>query len=85
LDLAKPYSNISLPFLATKLAATSEETEGLLVEMSLDGDFQGKIDQTAGILYLRPPVTASEVYYNHLSAVAINVSNLQNAVLTAVN
>jgi len=85
LDLAKPYSNISLPFLATKLAATPEETEGLLVEMSLDGDFQGKIDQTAGILYLRPPVTASEVYYNHLSAVAINVSNLQNAVLTAVN
>jgi len=85
LDLVKPYANISLPFVAKKIIATEEETENLLVEMILDGQIQGTIDQTAGVLYLRSPKTARDFYYQHMKNVSSTVSKLQNSVMQAVN
>jgi len=85
LDLCKPYANISLPFIATKIMSTQEETENLLVEMILDGQVKGKIDQNAGVVYLRPPLTAVDHYYDHLRSVSHTVTRLQSNVMQAVN
>jgi len=85
LELAKPYANISLPFVAQKIMATPEETENLIVEMILDGQIQGTIDQTAGVIYIRSPKTARDFYYQHMKNVSFTVSKLQNSVMQAVN
>lgn len=85
LDLVKPYSNISLGFVAKNIVASELDTENLLVEMILDGQVQGRIDQTAGCLYLRPPPIAQDEYYDGLRAVSATIAKLQNSVLQAVS
>jgi len=85
LDLVKPYANISIPFIATKIMATPEETENMLVEMILDGQVNGTIHQNEGVLYLKAPKTARDFYYQHMKHVSFSVSKLQNSVMLAVN
>lgn len=84
-DMVQPYSNISLPFIAKKIMASEEDTENLLVEMVLDSQVAGRIDQTAAILHLRPPQTAQDEYYEGVRLVSSTVAKLQNSVLQAVS
>ena len=40
----KPYTTVSLKFLASELKVSEEEIKTLLVELILEGKIQGKID-----------------------------------------
>jgi COP9 signalosome complex subunit 2 len=51
-DLIKPYTNITVGFVARELNISSPDVVELLVEMILDGSISGKIDQINQILLL---------------------------------
>eukprot|EP01126_Amoeba_proteus_P028226 TRINITY_DN2786_c0_g1_i5.p1 TRINITY_DN2786_c0_g1~~TRINITY_DN2786_c0_g1_i5.p1 ORF type:complete len:494 (+),score=106.89 TRINITY_DN2786_c0_g1_i5:335-1816(+) len=85
LDLVKPYSNISVKFVASKIHATDEETEELLVELILDRKIEGVIDQSTGVVTMKRPHVVTENYYHNLNRVCNSVHNLTKTVLQSVN
>jgi COP9 signalosome complex subunit 2 len=48
----RPYKSVALSFLAAELKITQEEVKGLLVELILEQQIKGKIDQMKGFLEL---------------------------------
>jgi len=53
LERIKPYTNITIGFIAKELNISAKEVEPLLVELILDGKIQGRIDQINQILQLQ--------------------------------
>jgi len=52
LEVIKPYTRISLEFLATELRISQREVESLLIDLILDQKIAGRIDQVNMLLYL---------------------------------
>jgi len=65
-DLAKPYTNVKIPFIEKRLNLNTQQAEDIIVEMILDGQVKGVIDQVSQVVYLY----RSEEEYNrkYLSA-----------------
>jgi len=86
LDLARPYSNLSLKFITEKIHSSNEErTEELLVELILDRKVAGTINQRTGILNITPPTSVAEHYYGNLYNLSGSVSNLTRNILLSVH
>eukprot|EP00744_Colponema_vietnamica_P010432 GILI01014740.1.p1 GENE.GILI01014740.1~~GILI01014740.1.p1 ORF type:complete len:407 (+),score=146.79 GILI01014740.1:178-1221(+) len=51
-SLTRPYKTVSLQFLAQELRIPVEQVESLLVELILDSEIDGKVDQVKGHLDL---------------------------------
>jgi len=85
LDLVRPYSNLSLKFIAEKIHASESETEGLLVELILDRKVAGAINQRAGILDILPPPSVSDNYYDSLHSLSRSVCQLTKSVMLSVH
>uniref|UniRef100_A0A6V1ITC2 PCI domain-containing protein n=1 Tax=Heterosigma akashiwo TaxID=2829 RepID=A0A6V1ITC2_HETAK len=52
ISLVQPYNKVSMKFLSQELKMEGKEVEQLIVNMILDGRFEGKIDQINGVLVL---------------------------------
>ena len=52
LQTIKSYRRLKIAFLAARLRVTPALVEQILVQLILDGDIAGKIDQCAGVLDL---------------------------------
>lgn len=62
LERIKPYTNITISFIAKELNIDPKEVEPLLVELILDGQVQGQIDQINQILLLQGATYAPHTY-----------------------
>ncbi|XP_063712839.1 COP9 signalosome complex subunit 2-like isoform X2 [Symsagittifera roscoffensis] len=82
--LIKPYTSISLHFIAKWLNISTQDVENLLVSCILDRKINGKIDQVNQVLEMkREPVETNERYeavdkwMNEMSSILDSVTNLK--------
>jgi len=85
LDVVKPYSNISMAFVAKRIHTTLEETESILVELILNQQIEGTIDQASGNLFLKNISKSYSDFYGSLNMVANAVDRVQRNVLTGLS
>jgi len=84
LEIVKPYSNISMLFISKRIHATKDETENILVELILNQQIQGAIDEAKGILVLKRTNKFSG-YYAGLFGVANAIDRVQKNVLSGIS
>lgn len=60
LQTIKSYRRLKLDFLARRLRVSTPLVESIVVQLILDGDIAGKIDQVAGVLDLTTGGTAKK-------------------------
>jgi len=85
LALVKPYSNISLSYCRRKLKAGNDEAESLLVELILDRQIKGVIDESAGILFLEDALTEADIMYRAIKGMTNELTKVTKTVFSAVN
>jgi COP9 signalosome complex subunit 2 len=85
LKLIRPYTNISIRFIAKELNIKEKEVEELLVELILDTRIRGQIDQVNQILLLRDSKSSGYTKYRSLQKWADNLANLQKTIFSRVN
>jgi len=85
LEVVKPYANISMAFVGKRIHTTPEETESILVELILNKQINGTIDQATGTLVLKPPQLTYENFYGNLLHMATHIDKLQRNVLTSIS
>jgi len=85
LDRIKPYTNITIGFIAKELNITSPDVEALLVELILDGDIQGRIDQINQILRLSGTKSSNYFKYRAWSKWADNLVTLEKTLFGRLN
>jgi len=85
LDIVKPYTNVSLQFIAQKIRCDIDETENILVELILNGQIAGTIDQATGQLNkpLLPP--SYNEFYSPLLKCSTTIDRIQKNVLSALS
>jgi COP9 signalosome complex subunit 2 len=84
LEIVRPYSNISLAFVAKRIHTTPEETENILVELILNQQIEGTINQASGTLVLQNLSTSYSNFYGGLNSVANSVDRVQRTVLSGL-
>jgi len=84
LEVVRPYSNISMTFVGKRIHTTQEETESILVELILNQQIEGTIDQAQGTLLLANVSTQYAAYYGGLNSVANSVDRVQRTVLSGL-
>jgi len=84
LEIVRPYSNISLAFVAKRIHTTPEETENILVELILNQQIEGTINQASGTLVLQNLSTSYANFYGGLNSVANSVDRVQRTVLSGL-
>jgi len=84
LEVVRPYSNISLAFVAKRIHTTPEETENILVELILNQQIQGTINQASGTLVLENLSPSYSNFYGGLNSVANSVDRVQRTVLSGL-
>ncbi|XP_036320858.1 COP9 signalosome complex subunit 2 isoform X2 [Rhagoletis pomonella] len=80
IKLIRPYKNIGIPFIATKLKIEAVEVESLLVSCILDNTIQGRIDQMNQVLQLDKE-NNNAARYNAVDGWANQISSLHQAVV----
>lgn len=85
LDVVKPYTNISLSFVGKRIHTTPEETENILVELILNHQIKGTIDQASGILILDTTSKSYNDFYESLNRLANAVDRIQKNVLLGLS
>jgi COP9 signalosome complex subunit 2 len=85
LERIKPYTNITIGFIAKELNITAKDVEPLLVELILDGKVQGRIDQINQILQLQGATSSSIAQYRALAKWADNLTNLEKTLFGRLN
>ncbi|XP_011189326.1 PREDICTED: COP9 signalosome complex subunit 2 [Bactrocera latifrons] len=80
IKLIRPYKNIGIPFIATKLKIEAAEVESLLVSCILDNTIQGRIDQINQVLQLDKE-NSNAARYNAVDGWANQISSLHQAVV----
>jgi COP9 signalosome complex subunit 2 len=78
LNITKPYTKISIAFIAKELDITTDEVEALCVGLILDGESNGVIDQVNGILILGADAGQSERRYSALGKWSQQIQAIQN-------
>jgi COP9 signalosome complex subunit 2 len=66
LSIVKSYRRIKLDYLAQALTVSKEKVEQILVQLILDGELAGKIDQVKGLLDLTGNAAGGAKKYNAL-------------------
>lgn len=84
-DRIKPYTNITIGFIARELNIKSEEVIDLLVELILDGHVNGRIDQIQQILRLSGNKSSNDLKYKALSKWATQISSLEKSIFGRLN
>jgi len=84
LEVVKPYTNVSMAFIADRIRCTPDETENILVELILNKQIIGTIDQTSGQLN-KPQLPAyySE-FYTPLLKCSKTIDRIQKNVLSSL-
>lgn len=83
MERIKPYVNIHIPFIAKQLNMTEEDVHKLLVELILNGQVAGKIDQVNNVLKLNKKESNNK--YNALSSFAKNLKTLNKSVFSKIH
>jgi len=83
LDRIKPYINVSLAFIAKELNISTEAVHDLLVQMILDGQVDGKIDQASLILKLNK--TQESLKYRTLYSFVRDLKTLNSSIFNKVD
>ena len=81
LKVIKPYTRISIGFIAREINISPPEVEQLLVTLILDGMIDGSIDQLSQQLLLNQS-SADKAKYQAAEKWATQLQTLQQAVLT---
>jgi len=85
MKLIKPYTNISLKFISIELNIKPQEVENLLVELILDNQIRGQIDQIKQILLLVDNKSSNFWKYKALQKWTTNLTSLEKTVFGRVN
>jgi COP9 signalosome complex subunit 2 len=85
LEVVKPYTNISMGYVAKRIHSTQEETESILVELILNQQIDGSIDQATGTLVLANTSRSYADFYGGMNAVATAVERLQRNILVSLS
>jgi COP9 signalosome complex subunit 2 len=85
LDRIKPYTNITIPFIARELNVKNDDVVDLLVELILDGQVKGRIDQIHQILRLAGTKSSNDLKYQALSKWANQLNSLEKSVFGRLN
>jgi len=85
MKLIKPYTNISLKFISIELNIKPQEVENLLVELILDNQIRGQIDQIKQILLLADNKSSNFWKYKALQKWTTNLTSLEKTVFGRVN
>jgi COP9 signalosome complex subunit 2 len=80
-NLLKPYQSIAIPFVASELNIPSSEVEELMVELVLDGEITGKIDQINQVLVLDQQKGNAFFKYRAMENFASNFGQVQVSLL----
>jgi COP9 signalosome complex subunit 2 len=80
INLIKPYTRITMSYIAGELNIDVTEVESLVVQCILDSSVHGKIDQVHGVLELKPQKGDTN-RYAALEKWANQVCTLQNTVV----
>jgi len=81
-SLIRPYRNITVGYVSKVLRLDQKETESLLVELILDKEISGKLDQINQTLLLDRTNSQS---YTKLALWVKNLSSLTNSVTGRIN
>jgi len=84
-SLIRPYRNITLSYVTAELQVTDKEAEALLVELLLDKEIAGKIDQIHKILVVKSDKSSNTSTYSGLNLWVRNLSNLEKSIVSRVN
>jgi len=85
LEVVRPYSNVSLNFVGKRIHTNSEETENILVELILNHQIEGTIDQATGTLYLKTTSPSYSAFYGSLNSVSGAVDRVQRHILQGLS
>jgi len=77
--LIKPYTSITLEFIAKEMNISIPEVEGLLISLILDRVIVGSIDQVNHILALDPAKSTTFNKYNSISRWSQQLTNLNSS------
>eukprot|EP01130_Rhizamoeba_saxonica_P008171 TRINITY_DN329_c0_g1_i1.p1 TRINITY_DN329_c0_g1~~TRINITY_DN329_c0_g1_i1.p1 ORF type:complete len:470 (-),score=123.59 TRINITY_DN329_c0_g1_i1:62-1471(-) len=83
--IIKPYRNIKLPYLERQLNVQPGVAESLLVELILDNEIFGKIDQIQQLLMLEGTVSGTTGTYSALQGWTKSLSSLEKSTFSRVN
>lgn len=79
----KPYTNMSLDFIAMELGIKTEDVTALLVELILDGQVAGKVDQINQILELKPANASTK--FHALDKLATGITTMTGSLFARLN
>jgi len=85
LEVVKPYTNVSLKFISEKIRCTPEETENILVELILNTQIKGTIDQATAQLNKPQLSPYYYEYYTPLLRCSSSIDRIQKNVLSALS
>jgi len=83
--LIRPYKNITLSYITSELQVKSNEAESLLVELILDKEIHGRIDQIDQLLLLQSDSSSNTATYSSLSLWIKNLNSLEKSIIGRVN
>jgi len=84
-SLIRPYKNITLPYITTELQVNPKDAESLLVELILDKEIVGRIDQIHQLLILQSDKSSNNAIYSSLSTWVKNLNSLEKSIVGKVN
>lgn len=84
-DRIKPYTNITIGFIARELNIDAASVIDLLVELILDGQVNGRIDQIQQILRLSGAKSSNDLKYKALSKWAEQINSLEKSIFARLN
>eukprot|EP01090_Pellita_catalonica_P012233 TRINITY_DN2608_c0_g3_i1.p1 TRINITY_DN2608_c0_g3~~TRINITY_DN2608_c0_g3_i1.p1 ORF type:complete len:486 (+),score=108.60 TRINITY_DN2608_c0_g3_i1:46-1503(+) len=83
LQMIKPYTRVTLPFLASKLNIPVDDVQELLVFLILDTKIEGRIDQVNQLLTLDKG--GATIKYRYMEKWTNQLGSLHNVVLSKMN
>jgi len=83
LQLIKPYTRVTLPYISKRLNIPTSEVQELLVLLILDNKIEGQIDQIHQLLKIEKGAAVAK--YRHMSKWSDQLGSLHNTVMLKVN
>jgi len=82
IELIRPYTRVTVPFIAKQLNISAAEVQELLVFLILDHQVNGRIDQVNQLLILRAELESAK--FRYIEKWSNKLHSLQNSVITKV-
>lgn len=83
LELIRPYTRVTLPFISKQLNIPTQEVQNLLVFLILDNSIVGHIDQVKQLLLLQRVGDVAK--YRHITKWSTQLHSLHGVILNKVN